>query len=207
MSSSERMNILAVSGSKRKKGNTSILIDRTLKPFRDDNSVNVDVLYLGEMNFEGCSGCEGCSGTNRCVLNDDMQTAYDLLRKADGIIAGSPTYFYNMTSLMKKFIDRCYCFTSYGKDDRSVWTSELDRSTRKMAGYISICEQNSMDDMGYTAEAMEKAFGSLGFRTVFSQKVLHCFKAGEVESLTKTLTESELNGLKLKRTIELQKSR
>jgi len=197
------MNILAVCGSKRKNGNTSILIDRALSTFKDQENINIDTLYQGDMQFEGCTGCEGCAHTNSCILDDDMQKAYGLIRRADALIAGSPTYFYNMTSLMKKFIERCYCFTSYGSENRAVWISELDNLPRKYAGYISICEQNSIDDMGFTAEAMEKAFASLGFRTVFSMKVLHCFHKGAVNTFPEIISEAEKSGIKLKQTVEL----
>lgn len=197
--------ILAVVGSKRKEGNTAILIERALSAFRDSETISVETLFLGEMNFDGCNGCEGCSQSNRCIINDDMQIAYKLLREADAVIIGSPSYFYNVSSDMKKFIDRCYCFTSYMPTNRSVWTSEFDSGPRKFAGFISICEQNNVEDMGFTPQVLQKTFESLGFRTVFNQKVLHCFKAGEVSSKSEPLNSAEVNGISLRETMFLQK--
>ena len=196
--------ILAVVGSKRKKGNTASLINKALQALQETDSFSVETIYLGEMDFDGCNGCEACSKTNRCVINDDMQRAYTLLREADAIIIGSPTYFYNVSSDIKKFIDRCYCFTSYMPSNRSVWTSEFDSGPRKFAGFISICEQNNIDDMGFTPQVLQKSFESLGFRTVFNQKVLHCFRAGEVNSKSKPLDSAEANGVSLRETMFLQ---
>ncbi|RDG33746.1 flavodoxin family protein [Oceanispirochaeta sp. M1] len=198
------MKILAVVGSKRKNGNTAALIEKTLSAFQNSEDFSVETLFLGEMNFVGCNGCEGCSKSNQCVIKDDMQRAYILLREADAVIIGSPTYFYNVSSDMKKFIDRCYCFTNYMPGNRSVWTSEFDSGPRKFAGYISICEQNNVDDMGFTPQVLQKTFESLGFRTVFNQKVLHCFKAGEVNSKSEPLDSAEANGVSLRETMLLQ---
>lgn len=199
------MNILAVVGSKRKNGNTAALIKKSLTAFQDSEKFSVEILFLGEMSFEGCNGCEACSKSNKCVINDDMQKAYKLMREADALIIGSPTYFYNVSSDMKKFIDRCYCFTSYIPTNRSIWTSEFDSGPRKFAGFISICEQNNIDDMGYTPEILQKTFESLGFRSVFNQKVLHCFKAGEVNSKSESLNTALANGISLRDTFFLQK--
>ena len=200
------MNILAVSGSKRKKGNTALLLQQALSPFHLSNQFTTETLFLGELDFDGCNGCEGCSKTNRCVVQDDMQIAYSLLRKADAIIIGSPTYFYNITSDMKKFIDRCYCFTSYNKDDRSVWTSEFDSGPRKFAGFISICEQNNEEDMGVTPKVLQLSYESLGYRTIFNQKVLHAFKQGEVLKNNEAMVSAKANGQKLMNTMLLQRS-
>lgn len=200
------MHILALVGSKRKNGNTASLVDQCLLAFEGDEGFTKEILYLGDMDFEGCRGCEGCAKTNRCVIKDDMQQAYEKMRRADALIAASPTYFYNMSGDMKRFIDRCYCFTSYNPADRSVWVSEFEHAApRKLAGFISICEQNDVRDMGYTAEAMSSAFESLGYRTIFSQKVLHCFKAGEVKRVPEAMEEASRLGAKLMNSLLLLK--
>lgn len=198
------MKVLAIIGSKRKNGNTATLVEQSLKPF-EEAGIQSETIFLGDLNFEGCRGCEGCAKTNRCVIKDDMQDVYTPLREADVLIAGSPTYFYNMSSDMKKFIDRCYCFTSYAADDRSAWNSELELGMRKFAGLISICEQNSLDDLGFTAIAMEAAFGSLGYRIVFSQKVLHAFKAGAVITMNDTMNEAYQYGNRLLKTLQISR--
>lgn len=197
------MKILAISGSRRKNGNTAALIKKALEPFTEDGA-DTEIIYPGDLDFAGCSGCEGCAKTGRCVVKDDMQQIYRKIEEADAIIAGSPTYFYNMTSDMKKFIDRCYCFFSFDEDDRSVWISRLSKDKQKFAGIIAVCEQNSTEDMGYTADAMRSAFESLGYRTVFTQKVLHVFKAGEILKTEAQLETAFNNGLKLLGTLKLE---
>lgn len=196
------MKILAIIGSRRKNGNTAALVQKALEPFANEES-DIEIIYLGDLNFEGCTGCEGCSKTGRCVVNDDMQPVYKKILEADAIIAGSPTYFYNMTSDMKKFIDRCYCFCSFDINDRSVWFSRLSKGKLKFAGLFAICEQNSTEDMGYTSDAMKLSFESLGFRIVFAQKVLHVFKAGDIFKNENELSKAFNNGVKLLKTLKL----
>ncbi len=200
------MNIIGIVGSKRKKGNTASLVQKTLEPFMEDPNCYVETIYLGDMNFEGCRGCEGCAKTNRCVLADDMQEIYPKLRNADALIVGSPTYFYNITSDMKKFIDRCYCFCSFDTSDRSVWISEFEHGKPKYASLIAICEQNNIEDMGFTADALKLSFQSLGFRITGIQKVLHAFKPGEALSQEATAEEAARLGLRLQKTLTLRNS-
>lgn len=196
------MKVLALVGSARKKGNTSSLIARALTPFQE-NGASCKTIYLNDLNIKPCTGCEACSKSNTCIQKDGMQDIYPKLREADILLAGSPTYFYNMSGLMKMFIDRCYCLTSYAADDRSAWCSELENGSAKLCGLISICEQNSEADLGYTADAMAAAFGSLGYRIVFNQKVLHAFKAGEALSKNNVLTELDSNTSRLYKTAQL----
>ena len=42
----------------------------------------------------------------KCPIDDDMQGIYDQLMEADGIILGSPTYYMNVSGVVKCLIDR-----------------------------------------------------------------------------------------------------
>ena len=201
------MKILGILGSRRKHGNTSTLINQTLAPFKTDNEFQVETIYLGDLDIEACRGCEGCATTNKCVIKDDMQNITKKLLDADAIIAGSPTYFYNITSDMKKFIDRCYCLFTFDKNDRSSYVCELELKKQKYAAIIAVSEQESLDDMGFTAEAMELSFKSMGYRITSIQKAIHVFKAGEINKSGKELKQAEMNGKKLFNTLNLSKIR
>jgi len=194
--------VLGLCGSRRRGGNTALLLEEAMGPFREAGWEG-RILYPGEMALEGCRGCEGCARTNRCVIGDDMEAIYAPLREADALIIGSPTYFYNMSSDMKRVIDRLYCLTSYDREDRSAWISELERGPRRFAGTIAVCEQLSEEDLGYTSVALDSAFASLGYRIVFSQKVLHAFGKGEAAQTPAVIGESRRLGFRLLKTCEL----
>lgn len=199
------MKILGIAGSKRKKGNTSILVQEALKTAQKEGA-KTELIFLGDYSIKDCQGCEGCKETYRCVINDDMQKIYPLLLESDGIILGSPTYFYNISADMKAFIDRCYCFEVFAEDDRSCWLSINEALGGKYAAVIAVCEQENEKDMGFTPEAMSLALQALGYRVIDQIKVLNLFKAGEALTDSDALQRCGKAGEKLVKTIRLRKA-
>jgi multimeric flavodoxin WrbA len=53
-----------------------------------------------------CDACYACGKTGKCHINDDMTELYEKLLGADGIIFGTPVYFYGMTAQAKAIMDR-----------------------------------------------------------------------------------------------------
>ena len=104
-----------------------------------------------------------------------MQKLYPLLIEADALVMGSPTYFYNVTSHTKAFIDRFYCFQVFADDDRSVWSSTNGALGGKYTLVIAICEENNEEDMGFTAQAMSKPLEDSGYKVVESVKILNLY--------------------------------
>lgn len=179
------------------------MVQKALKAF-EDKGVQTEIVFLGDLNISGCTGCEGCRETFRCIIKDDMQELYDLLLEADGVILGSPTYFYNVTADMKAFIDRCYCLDVFHEEDRSVWLSIPEVLGGKYAVVIAICEQLDEKDMGVTPDVMASFLRAIGYRVVDTVKALHLFKAGEASGST-ALLEAQKAGEKLYKTITLRK--
>lgn len=194
--------ILAVIGSPRKNGNTDILVDNVLAGV-DKNNFETEKVYLGDLNFRGCIGCEGCSKTNKCVIKDDMQVVYDKIDKADAIVLGSPTYFYNVSSLTKMFLDRLYAYEVFDSSDRSVWMSVNEAVCMKYAVTVAVCEQQNEYDMGFTSEAMSMTLAAVGFRCVENLKILHLFKKGEANKSEVDLLNAQKTGAKLSKTVVL----
>ncbi len=197
------MKILAVVGSRRKKGNTSILMQEALKPFKMQD-IETKLIFLDDYNINDCNGCEGCKETYKCVINDDMQKIYPEILESDAIILGSPAYFYNISANMKAFIDRCYCFEVFDNDDRSVWMGLNEALGGKYAAVIAVSEQEKEEDMGFTAEAMLKPLEALGYRVVSIVKALHLFKAGEALNNEKAMKAAKQAGTKLLKTLQLK---
>jgi multimeric flavodoxin WrbA len=198
------MKVLGVVGSRRKNGNTAYLVQEALKEVQS-KEVETEIIYLGDYNIRGCNGCEGCKDTYKCVVKDDMQKIYPLVMNADALVLGSPTYFYNITSDMKAFIERLYCFQVFAEDDRSVWSSVNEALGGKYAVVISICEQNDEKDMGFTAEAMSKPLEGLGYRVIETVKVLKLFKKGDILQNKDALDQVQRAGRKLEKSFKLRK--
>lgn len=196
--------ILGIVGSKRKKGNTSTLIQKAIETAREEG-IESEVIFLGDYNIADCNGCEGCKNTFKCVVDDDMQKIYPRLLEADAIILGSPTYFYNVSAYVKAFIDRCYCLEAFAEDDRSVWMGINEVLGIKYAAVIAVCEQDSEADMGHTVEAMIKPLEALGYRVIDTVKGLGLYKQGEALKDEKVLKQAREAGKKLAKTLKLRK--
>ena len=98
------MKIVAISGSPRK-GNTEFMLKRILTQ-AEKSEVSTALILLRNKRIEFCDGCLSCDSSFICRKRDDMQMIYSKLEDADLIILGSPTYFDNVTGMMKNFIDR-----------------------------------------------------------------------------------------------------
>ncbi|MEX1307474.1 MAG: flavodoxin family protein, partial [Eubacteriales bacterium] len=150
--------------------------------------------------------CEGCKDTFACVIKDDMQKIYPKILKADAIILGSPTYFYNISSKMKAFLERLYPYEIFDQDDRSVWLSLNEVTGIRYASVIAVCEQDDVRDMGFTAEAMSMPLQALGYRVVDTVKALHLFNKNDGATHPDIIKQAEDAGRKLAKTLILHAS-
>ncbi len=55
-----------------------------------------------------CDHCGSCIKTGQCYIKDDMLGLYPKLIEADGIVLGSPVYFWSIAAQAKLVIDRTY---------------------------------------------------------------------------------------------------
>ena len=99
------MKILALSCSPRKQRNTVTLLEEALKGARQEGA-EVELYSVSGKTIQPCDGCGTCRETGNCHIQDDMQELYRKMLAADGIIFGTPVYFYNMTAQTKNIIDR-----------------------------------------------------------------------------------------------------
>ncbi|MBI4188327.1 MAG: flavodoxin family protein [Chloroflexi bacterium] len=101
------MKILGLSCSPRKSGNTAILVNEALAGAKKEGA-DAELFSLSGKEIKPCDGCQACVNTGKCHIKDDMQTLYQKFIEADGIIFGTPVYFYAMASQAKAVIDRTY---------------------------------------------------------------------------------------------------
>ena len=100
------MNVLAISSSPRKGGNSDVLCDEFLKGAAASGHA-VQKLRLAEKKISPCAACYGCAESHVCVRKDDMAEVLEALKAADVIVLASPVYFYSVCAQMKTMIDRC----------------------------------------------------------------------------------------------------
>ena len=121
------MKILAVSFSPRKNGNTVAMLEKALEGARGDGA-EVELYSVAGKDIQLCDGCWGCTKTGKCHIKDDVQVLLDKMIAADGIIFGTPIYFWGMTAQAKAVMDRTI---SLNQPTRSL--------TNKVCGVVASC--------------------------------------------------------------------
>ena len=106
------MKVLIINGSPRNGGNSSILIDEIKKIF---NSLNVDFeeLKIGNKNIRGCIACNYCAEHGKCVFDDEVNIASNILKESDGLILVSPVYYGSPNGTLISFLDRLFYSANY----------------------------------------------------------------------------------------------
>ena len=107
-------NILVMTGSPRKEGNSDMLADAFIKG-ATSNGHTVEKFISADYKIGGCLGCNSCwSKGVPCVQNDDFnEKLAPLLEKADILIFCMPLYAYTFPAQIKAPIDRIF---PYGKE-------------------------------------------------------------------------------------------
>lgn len=99
------MKILGISCSPRLQGNTVMLLNHVLDGARQEGG-ETELYSVSGKTMEPCRGCMTCRETGECVIRDDMSVLHDKLLEAQGIVIGTPIYFYSMTAQAKTIMDR-----------------------------------------------------------------------------------------------------
>ncbi len=103
------MKVVAICGSPRKQGNTSLLLRTVMEPLVEAGA-DTELVELAGDAIRGCTACYICfhKRNGKCVLAKDLvNECIAKMVAADAILLGSPTYFADVTSEMKALIDRC----------------------------------------------------------------------------------------------------
>ncbi len=97
--------VVAVVGSPRPHGNTSILVDVALEELTR-RGIRIERTMLGERRVAACLGHDDCSQRRACALGDEAADVLDAVYAADGLILATPVYYENVSAQMKAFMDR-----------------------------------------------------------------------------------------------------
>ena len=117
------MKVIALNGSPKAKGNTSIALDIVCTKLQE-NGIDTEILQVGGKIYNPCKVCMRCrkekdgychgyTNDSEDVLNQYLEKIYN----AQGLIIGSPVYFGSITPEVKAFIDRAgYCSRGGGSN-------------------------------------------------------------------------------------------
>ena len=98
-------NVLIISSSPRKGGNSDTLCDRFASGAKEAGH-KVEKIFLKDKKIGYCTGCGYCFSAHKCSQKDDMAEILEKMLKSDVIVLATPVYFYSVCAQMKTFIDR-----------------------------------------------------------------------------------------------------
>jgi multimeric flavodoxin WrbA len=99
------MKVVAIVGSPRKNGNTTLLTSHALKAISEEG-IGTELISLSGKEIKPCTGCLVCAENGECVIQDDFVPVFNKMVEADGIILASPVYFGSCTALLKALMER-----------------------------------------------------------------------------------------------------
>lgn len=98
-------NVLVISSTMRKNGNSEVLAQEFVKGAKDAGN-NVEFITLRDREIKFCKGCMACQSLKTCVIKDDSNEVVEKMKNADVIAFASPIYFYEMSGQLKTLLDR-----------------------------------------------------------------------------------------------------
>lgn len=99
-------NVLILSGSPRKDGNSELLCNEFMKGAQE-NGNKVEKIRVAEKKIGFCRACYYCrTNDGKCAIQDDMSDVLQKMITADVIVLASPVYFYSIDAQLKALIDR-----------------------------------------------------------------------------------------------------
>ena len=126
--------ILAIYGSPRRNGNTSLLLKKAVQGAIEAGA-EVEEITLRDLNMSPCLEIYTCKKTGRCVIQDDFQQVYDKLLECNGLMLASPIFFYAVSAHTKILMDRCQSLWA-----RKYWLKETpakESETNRKGLFIS----------------------------------------------------------------------
>ncbi len=127
--------ILAIYGSPRRQGNTTLLLNHAVQGVLDTGA-QVEKIVLRDLKMSPCLEIYGCKETGRCVIQDDFQNVYDQLLACHGLMLASPIFFYTVSAHTKILMDRCQSLWV-----KKYWIDKIpygQRNPRRKGLFISV---------------------------------------------------------------------
>jgi len=99
--------VTAFVGTARKQ-HTYYAVHRFLDNLKSLGNVEYEIVALTDHRVEACRGCKNCfrRGEEFCPLKDDRDVLIGKMMASDGVVFATPNYSYQVSAIMKTFLDR-----------------------------------------------------------------------------------------------------
>jgi hypothetical protein len=113
--------IAALLGSPLPEGNTAMLLERAIVGARDAGC-DVRLINVPDLGFTACREFYFCRDHDQCMMEDDMNEMYTLIKEIDSLIIATPVMTMGVPGALKAFMDRFQVFfcAKYIRKDRLV---------------------------------------------------------------------------------------
>lgn len=106
-------NILIISSSPRKDGNSETLVNSFTKGAIEAGH-KVETIFLREKQYGFCKGCLACLKIGHCVILDDAIEIAEKMHDAQILVFATPIYYFSVSGQLKTMLDRANSL--YGSD-------------------------------------------------------------------------------------------
>ena len=99
--------LTAIVGTARKRSTHKAVL-QFLKNLQSLGDVEYEIVALSDYRLDLCRGCKLCfiKGEECCPLKDDRDVLIEKLMASDGVVFASPNYSFQVSAIMKAFLDR-----------------------------------------------------------------------------------------------------
>ncbi len=99
--------VTAFVGTPRKQ-HTQYAVQKFLRSLQSLGGVECEIIALSDCKLEVCRGCKNCfrKGEEFCPLKDDRDVLIGKMTASDGVVFATPNYSYQVSAIMKMFLDR-----------------------------------------------------------------------------------------------------
>ena len=160
------MKILAINGSHTgRRGYTHFLIEKLFEGAKNAGA-DCEEITLAKLKINICKGCGVCNTEKhllKCIYEekDDVAMIFNKMRKADIIIYATPIYVFNMSGLMKVFIDRINA-TGNSKEfklsESGLFFHHISKDIYSKPFVTLICHDNFENEMSKNVISYFKTF-------------------------------------------------
>jgi multimeric flavodoxin WrbA len=181
------MNIVALLGSPRPRGNSATLAARFLET-AESLGARGRTFALNKLDYKGCQACYQCkTKLDRCALDDGLTPVLQAVAECDLLVVASPIYYGEVSSQTKAFIDRTF---GYFKPDY-MSNPEPSRLARGKKAVWILAQQSP--DPGEFADVFPRYaqfFNWLGFKCS-PLRALGVDQPGEVKAQAGLLAQTD----------------
>lgn len=165
------MNIVVITGSPRKNGNSFALTNAFIKR-AEQRGNKIQRFDAAFMKIGGCHACETCFRTGKaCSFDDDFNIIAPAILEADAIVFTMPTYWYSIPAQIKGVIDRLYSLVVGGKNIAG-----------KKCGLIACCEEHDSTVMDGIRVPIERSAALLNWDIVGEVLIPGVLKIGDIDN-------------------------